>query len=400
MLDIDMTATLTDKDIGQVIDRCIIEESTKTYIPLKEKVRLRVELFNSLRKLDILTELLEDDEISEIMVNGANNIFVEKKGRLLRTDKHFESEDKLHTVIQQIVAGCNRRINESSPIVDARLPDGSRVNVVQNPVSLGGPVLTIRKFPHNEITMERLVQMGSIDKRVADILSLLVRAGYNIFISGGTGSGKTTFLNALSDFIPKDERIVTIEDSAELQIQGVENLVRLEAKGANIEGDNEITIRNLIKASLRMRPDRIIVGEVRDEAAIDMLAAMGTGHDGSLSTGHANSARDMVSRLETMVLMGMDIPLTAVRMQIASAVDIIIHLGRLRDKTRRVIDIEEVCKMFDGNVNLNKLFEFVELSEGDARVKGSMKKVNDLINTSKLMSAGLINQYREVWSEI
>ncbi len=400
MSNVNMAATLTDKDIGQAIDKCILEESTNTYIPLKEKVRLRVELFNSFRRLDILTELLEDDEVSEIMVNGADNIFVEKKGRLIRTDRHFENEEKLRTVIQQIVAGCNRRINESSPIVDARLSDGSRVNVVQNPVSLGGPVLTIRKFPHNEITMERLVKMGSIDKGVADILSLMVRAGYNIFISGGTGSGKTTFLNALSDFIPKDERIVTIEDSAELQIQGVENLVRLEAKGANLEGDNEITIRNLIKASLRMRPDRIIVGEVRDEAAIDMLAAMGTGHDGSLSTGHANSAKDMISRLETMVLMGMDIPLTAVRMQIASAVDIIIHLGRMRDKTRRVISIEEVCKEVGDNVNLNKLFEFVELPEGGDMVKGSLKKVNDMINLSKLKSSGLMKRYKEVLGEI
>lgn len=384
--DIDMSAEIMDEDIGRVIDKCILEESENTYIPLKEKVQLRIELFNSLRRLDVLTELLEDDEITEIMVNGPDNIYIEKSGHLIKTDKSFESEERLRSVVQQIVAGCNRRINESSPIVDARLKDGSRVNIVQNPVSLCGPVITIRRFPDKPVDMERLIELESLDKNVAFLLQILVESGFNIFISGGTGSGKTTFLNALSNYIPKEERIITIEDSAELQIQGVSNLVRLEAKNANLEGENAVTIRDLIKTSLRMRPDRIIVGEVRDAAAIDMLAAMGTGHDGSLSTGHANSAADMISRLETMVLMGMDIPIAAVRGQIASAVDIIIHLGRLRDGTRRVLSIEEVNGMTEGNVKLNSLFEFVETGEENGRLKGVLKKMNDIINVSKLES--------------
>ena len=395
--DIDMSAEIMDEDIGRVIDKCILEESENTYIPLKEKVQLRIELFNSLRRLDVLTELLEDDEITEIMVNGPDNIYIEKSGHLIKTDKSFESEERLRSVVQQIVAGCNRRINESSPIVDARLKDGSRVNIVQNPVSLCGPVITIRRFPDKPVDMERLIELESLDKNVAFLLQILVESGFNIFISGGTGSGKTTFLNALSNYIPKEERIITIEDSAELQIQGVSNLVRLEAKNANLEGENAVTIRDLIKTSLRMRPDRIIVGEVRDAAAIDMLAAMGTGHDGSLSTGHANSAADMISRLETMVLMGMDI--AAVRGQIASAVDIIIHLGRLRDGTRRVLSIEEVNGMTEGNVKLNSLFEFVETGEENGRLKGVLK-MNDIINVSKLESSGKLEMYREAYCEI
>lgn len=398
--DIDMSAEIMDEDIGRVIDKCILEESENTYIPLKEKVQLRIELFNSLRRLDVLTELLEDDEITEIMVNGPDNIYIEKSGHLIKTDKSFESEERLRSVVQQIVAGCNRRINESSPIVDARLKDGSRVNIVQNPVSLCGPVITIRRFPDKPVDMERLIELESLDKNVAFLLQILVESGFNIFISGGTGSGKTTFLNALSNYIPKEERIITIEDSAELQIQGVSNLVRLEAKNANLEGENAVTIRDLIKTSLRMRPDRIIVGEVRDAAAIDMLAAMGTGHDGSLSTGHANSAADMISRLETMVLMGMDIPIAAVRGQIASAVDIIIHLGRLRDGTRRVLSIEEVNGMTEGNVKLNSLFEFVETGEENGRLKGVLKKMNDIINVSKLESSGKLEMYREAYCEI
>lgn len=398
--DIDMSSEIRDDDIGRVIDKCILEESSNTYIPLKEKVQLRIELFNSFRRLDVLTELLEDDDITEIMVNGPDSIYIEKSGRLIKTDKSFESGEKLRSVVQQIVAGCNRRINESSPIVDARLSDGSRVNIVQNPVSLCGPVITIRRFPDKPIDIKRLIELDSLDAGVAELLRIFVKSGFNIFISGGTGSGKTTFLNALSNFIPKHERIVTIEDSAELQIQGVDNLVRLEAKNANLEGQNQITIRDLIKTSLRMRPDRIIVGEVRDAAAIDMLAAMGTGHDGSLSTGHANSAADMISRLETMVLMGMDIPLKAVRSQIASAVDIIIHLGRLRDGTRRVLSIEEVNGMVDGNVNLNKLFEFMETGEAGGRLRGVLKKINDIVNLGKLEHAGMLETYREVYSEI
>ena len=400
LADIDMSRTLEDDEIGRVIDKCILEESKNMYLPLKEKVQLRVELFNTFRRLDVLTEILEDECISEVMVNGFDSIFVEKKGKIMPSEKTFESEEKLKSVIQQIVADCNRRINEANPIVDARLRDGSRVNIVMNPVALSGPTVTIRKFPNMSIDMKRLIELGSIDSFVSKILELLVKAKYNIFISGGTGSGKTTFLNVLSNFIPKDERIITIEDSAELKIQGVENLVRLEARNANLEGDNSITIRDLIKTSLRMRPDRIIVGEVRDEAAIDMLQAMNTGHDGSLSTGHANSAEDMLSRLETMVLMGMDIPLAAIRKQIASAVDIIVHLGRLRDKTRKVIKICEVVGMENGEIKLNTLYEFSELGEKDGRIVGKLRKINDLLNVQKLMNFGLFNMYKEAQDEI
>ncbi len=400
MSDIDMSRDLADEDIGEVIDRCILEESKNMYLPLKEKVRLRVELFNTFRRLDILTELLEDEDVSEIMVNGWKNIFIEKKGKIEPYPKCFDSEDKLKSVIQQIVGDCNRRINEASPIVDARLKDGSRVNVVLNPVSLDGPVVTIRRFPKREIDMNALIELGSLDAVVAKILEILVKAKYNIFISGGTGSGKTTFLNALSEFIPKDERIITIEDSAELRIRGIKNLVRLEARNANLEGDNSISIRDLIKTSLRMRPDRIVVGEVRDQAAVDMLSAMNTGHDGSLSTGHANSAEDMISRLETMVLMGMDIPLEAIKKQITSAVDIIIHLGRLRDKSRRVLRICEVVGMEKGEVKLNTLFEFVETGETRKKIVGKLQKINDLINIQKLMDSGLMGIYEETCNEL
>lgn len=400
--EIDLSRELADEDIGRVIDRCILEETKNGYIPLKEKIGLRAELFNSLRRLDVLTEYLEDDDITEVMVNGCADIFIEKNGRITRAGHAFESEDKLRSVVQQIVAECNRRINEANPIVDARLRDGSRVNIVMNPVSLRGPVITVRKFPKETIDMDRLVQLGSINRAIIKIMSALVKAGYNIFISGGTGSGKTTFLNALSDFIPKDERIITIEDSAELQIKGIGNLVSLEARNANVEGENSISIRELIKASLRMRPDRIIVGEVRDEAAIDMLTAMNTGHDGSISTGHANSAEDMISRLETMVLMGVDIPLPAVRKQIASAVDIIIHLGRLRDGSRKVLKISEVVGMETGKdeILMNTLFEFFDTGEEKGRLTGTLIKINDLINTQKLMNTGMIELYKEGCREL
>ncbi len=392
---IDMSKEVTDEDVGRIIDQCLIEETQNVYIPLKEKLDIKQELFNDFRRLDVLTEFLEEEDISEIMVNGFQNIYVERKGSLYKTDKQFESEEKLSSVVQQIVADCNRRINDASPIVDARLRDGSRVNIVVPPVSLDGPVITIRRFPKSVIDMKRLVELGSIPSYMLGFFDALVKSRYNIFISGGTGSGKTTFLNALSDFIPKDERIITIEDSAELQIQGISNLVRMEARNANVEGKNSISIRELIKTSLRMRPDRIIVGEVRDEAAIDMLAAMNTGHDGSISTGHANSAKDMVSRLETMVLSGMDIPLLAVRKQISSAVDIIIHLGRLKDKSRKVLNISEVIEVRDGEVVLNTLFEYISDEEKANQNKGVLRKVNDLINISKLTSYGMLNVYEE-----
>lgn len=394
MYDIDLSRELSDAEVGGIIDRCILEEAGDTCMPVKEKVRLRMELFNSLRRLDVLTEYMEDDEVSEIMVNGYQNIFLEKRGGLIRAEKVFETEEKLLSVVQQIVAGCNRRINEANPIVDARLEDGSRVNIVLQPVSLAGPVVTVRRFPGQALTLERLIELGTLDGQTAHVLAVLVRAGYNIFISGGTGSGKTTFLNALAACIPKDERVITIEDSAELQIRGIDNLVRLEARSGNVEGSLSVSIRDLIKTSLRMRPDRIIVGEVRDQAAIDMLAAMNTGHDGSISTGHANSCEDMLERLETMILMGMDIPLAAVRQQIASALDIIIHLGRMRDKSRKVLKICEVTGMNDGEIVLNTLFELHECEKPDAGLLGVLQKTNDLICVQKLMHAGLMEEYR------
>ena len=393
--ELDLAQEMADEDIGRMIDRCIAEETKGQYVPLKEKVGLRVELFNSLRRLDVLTELLEDESVTEIMVNSVSDIFVERGGTLTRFEKGFSSEERLEAVIQHIVGDCNRRINAANPIVDARLVDGSRVCVVTRPISLGGPIITIRRFPKQRITMEKLIAMGSLDAGIAAVLQILVQAGYNIFISGGTGSGKTTMLNALSDFVPKDARIVTIEDSAELQIQGVENLVRLEARMANLEGENEITIRDLIKASLRLRPDRIIVGEVRDAAAIDMLQAMNSGHDGSLSTGHANSAEDMLTRLETMVLLDMEIPLLAVRRQIASAVDIVIHVSRLRDKSRKVIQICEVNGMEQGEIKLNSLFEFRESGIRNGKVQGMLHKVHDLMYLEKLQNAGLMGVFEE-----
>ena len=393
--ELDLAQEMADEDIGRMIDRCIAEETKGQYVPLKEKVGLRVELFNSLRRLDVLTELLEDESVTEIMVNSVSDIFVERGGTLTRFEKGFSSEERLEAVIQHIVGDCNRRINAANPIVDARLVDGSRVCVVTRPISLGGPIITIRRFPKQRITMDKLIAMGSLDAGTAAVLQILVQAGYNIFISGGTGSGKTTMLNALSDFVPKDARIVTIEDSAELQIQGVENLVRLEARMANLEGENEITIRDLIKASLRLRPDRIIVGEVRDAAAIDMLQAMNSGHAGSLSTGHANSAEDMLTRLETMVLLDMEIPLLAVRRQIASAVDIVIHVSRLRDKSRKVIQICEVNGMEQGEIKLNSLFEFRESGIRNGKVQGMLHKVHDLMYLEKLQNAGLMGVFEE-----
>ena len=397
--ELDLSKEPDDIVVADIIDRCILEACNNNGLPLKEKILLKRELFNTFRRLDVLTELMSDSDISEIMVNGTENIFIEKKGLIFQTEKSFDNLDKLKSVIQQIVADCNRRINDANPIVDARLKDGSRVNILVPPIALDGPILTIRRFPQHKIDMDRLVELGSIDRAMVNILSALVKAGYNIFISGGTGSGKTTFLNALSNLIPKDERIITIEDSAELQLQGISNLVRLEAREANVEGKNKISIRELIRTSLRMRPDRIVVGEVRDEAAIDMLTAMNTGHDGSLSTGHANSAKDMISRLETMVLMGVDIPLFAVRKQIASAVDIIIHLGRLKDKSRKVLNISEVVGMKEGEVVLSSLFEFVEVGENQGKVVGMLRKVNDLVNINKLCSSGMLDLYKEAQGE-
>ncbi|MDE6516469.1 MAG: CpaF family protein, partial [Acetatifactor sp.] len=326
----------------EIIDEVLLEEQLLRLLPVSESHRLRTELFYSLRRLDILQSLIEDPEITEIMINGPGSIFIERAGHLQELDMVFESEEKLQDVIQQIVAGCNRVVNEASPIVDARLSNGARVNIVMNPIALNGPIVTIRRFPDTPVTMEELIHWDSLTREAAEFLQLLVQAGYNIFISGGTGSGKTTFLNVLSGYIPHWERVITIEDSAELQLQGLRNLVRMETRNSNVEGCREITIRDLIRTSLRMRPDRIIVGEVRGAEAVDMMQCLNTGHDGSMSTGHANSARDMLSRLENMILMGMDIPLAAIRKQIVSGIDIIVHLGRLRDRSRKVLEVSEV----------------------------------------------------------
>ncbi|HIW83572.1 MAG TPA: CpaF family protein [Candidatus Dorea gallistercoris] len=386
--ELDLSREVQDEELTEIIYRVLQEAGRREYLPLAEKSALGRELFNAFRKLDLLQEFLEDEEITEIMINGTQSIFFEKQGRLFQSDKRFLSREKLEDVIQQIVAGSNRLVNEASPIVDARLADGSRVNVVLAPVALNGPIVTIRKFPRESITMKQLIDWQSVSQEVAGFLALLVQAGYNIFISGGTGSGKTTFLNALSEFIPKDERIITIEDNAELRILDVPNLVSLEARNANVEGSGEVTIRELIRSALRMRPDRIIVGEVRGAEAIDMLQALNTGHDGSLSTGHANSPMDMLSRLETMVLMGMDLPLAAIRRQIASGLDIIVHLGRLRDKSRKLLEVSEITAYREGEIELSPLYRYEETGEKDGKIQGIWKKDHGLAHTEKLLAAG------------
>ncbi len=381
-----------DDRVQDIIDELIMEEGREAYISLPQKQQVRIELFNSIRGLDILQELLDDDDVTEIMVNGTGGIFVERQGRISKWEKHFFSEEKLQELVQQIVAGCNRIVNESVPIADARLKDGARVNIVLAPVALNGPIITIRRFPNRPITMAQLIEWGAVTEEAVSFLKKLVKAGYNIFISGGTGSGKTTFLNALSDYIPKEERIITIEDNAELQIQGVDNLVKMEARRANTEGAHEVSIRELIKSSLRMRPDRIIVGEVRGEEAIDMLQSLNTGHDGSLSTGHGNSPRDMLSRLETMVFMGMELPVSAVRRQIASGIDILVHLGRLRDKSRKVLEIAEVSgyQYETEEILLRTLYEFRESGcKEEQKVQGRLEKCGDMVNTGKFLQAGI-----------
>lgn len=388
MEELDMTRDIEDDELTQLIYRVLQEASDRQYMSLAEKTALGKELFNAFRKLDLLQEFLEDDEITEVMINGTQYIFYERGGQIYRSDKRFVSKEKLEDVIQQIVAGSNRLVNEASPIVDARLADGSRVNVVLYPIALDGPIVTIRKFSKEAITMRQLILWESIDSEVSAFLATLVAAGYNIFISGGTDSGKTTFLNALSQYIPKTERIITIEDNAELKIQDVPNLVRLEARNANVEGKGEVTIRDLIKSALRMRPDRIIVGEVRSAEAIDMLQALNTGHDGSLSTGHANSPKDMLSRLETMVLMGMELPLPAIQRQIASGIDIIVHLGRLRDKSRKVLEVTEVLGYQKGEILLRTLYKYEETGELEGKIKGEWRKVHEITQKQKLLAAG------------
>jgi pilus assembly protein CpaF len=388
---VDMSREPDDSELHEIIDSVIEKNQDYRYMSIKKRQIIHKEIYSSIRGLGIIEELLEEPDITEIMINGPNNIFVEKKGRINKIDERFESENRLNDIIQQIVAKTNRRVNESNPIVDTRLEDGSRVNVILPPIALEGPIVTIRKFSKRGITIDDMISWGTISKEAADFLKMAVMAGYNIFVSGGTGSGKTTFLNVLSNFIPKDERIVTIEDSAELKLDSVDNIVRMETRQANSQGENVISIRDLIKASLRVRPDRIIVGEVRGGETLDMLQAMNTGHDGSMSTGHGNSPSDMMTRLETMVLMGIDMPLAAIRAQIATAIDIVIHLGRMRDKTRKVLEINEVVGIRNGQIELNRLYVFKEEPESDKnKVVGQLERTeNPLINKQKLERKGL-----------
>lgn len=387
---------LSDEELEEQISILVQQSLNGQLVPLDEKVKIVNQIYSSIRGFGILDTIMNDDDITEVMINGPDNIFIEKSGKLMRMDEHFESERRLEDVIQRIVGKAGREVNQANPIVDTRLPDGSRVNVVLPPIALCGPTVTIRKFSKTPMTIEMLIRYGSLTREIANKLEILVKAKFNIFICGGTGSGKTTFLNALSNYIPKDERIITIEDSAELQITGIDNLVSMETRNANSSGAGEINIKDLIKSSLRMRPERIVVGEVRGGEALDMLQAMNTGHDGSLSTGHANSTKDMLSRLETMVLQGAEgLPLDAIRQQIASAVDIIIHLSRLRDKTRKTMEITEVVGFKNGEIHLNPLYVFTEDENSTVeKVSGQLLRTeNKIINDFKLKLMG----YRGEW---
>ena len=386
-----------DKELEERIEQLVEQHLNDQYCSIDQRLSISRQIYSAIRGFGLLDSIMTDDSITEVMINGPDNIFIEQNGRLRKLEQHFESQRRLEDVIQRIVGQAGREVNQANPICDTRLPDGSRVNVVLPPIALCGPTVTIRKFSKTPMTIEKLIAYGSITQEIADKLELLVRAKYNIFISGGTGSGKTTFLNALSNYIPKDERVITIEDSAELQITGVANLVSLETRNANASGAGEITIRDLIKSSLRMRPERIVVGEVRGGEALDMLQAMNTGHDGSLSTGHANSTADMLSRLETMVLQGAEgLPLMAIRQQISSAVDIIIHLSRLRDHSRKTMAITEVLGLDDNNrIILNPLYEFVEDENSTLHhVSGALQRTNnEMQNVSKLQMAGLYERF-------
>ena len=383
---------LSDEQLTAEIENIVEEQTRGQYLSIQSRVDLVQQVYSSIRGFGLLDSIISDDTITEVMINGPDNIFIEKSGKLTKLDSSFESQRRLEDIIQRIVGMAGREVNQANPICDTRLPDGSRVNVVLPPISLCGPILTIRKFSKKPMTIEKLIEYGSITREIADKLELLVKAKYNIFISGGTGSGKTTFLNALSNYIPKDERVITIEDSAELQITGVDNLVSLETRNANASGAGEVSIRDLIKSSLRMRPERIVVGEVRGGEALDMLQAMNTGHDGSLSTGHANSTEDMLSRLETMVLQGASgLPLEAIRHQIGSAIDIIIHLSRLRDKSRKTMEITEVVGYKDGEIILNPLYVFQEDEHSTLeKVSGGLVRTeNPLKNDFKLKLSGI-----------
>lgn len=381
---------IDDTELIHRIEKSLFALADTRQFTSTEIKKLVARVFNAFRGLDALQPLIDDPQISEIMINSHREIFIEREGRMQQYNLEFESVDKLGDVIQAIVSQVNRVVNESSPVVDARLKDGSRVHVVLPPIALKGPTVTIRKFPSSPMTMDELVKRGALHEEAAQLLQRLVKAKYNIFISGGTGSGKTTFLNALSQYIPSDERVITIEDAAELQIRTVPNLVSLETRNANSEGKGALSMRDLIRASLRMRPNRIVVGEVRGAEALDMLQAMNTGHDGSLSTGHANGAKDMMSRLETMVLSGgANLPLAVTRQQIASALDIVIHLSRLRDGSRRVLEISELLGVEGGDIVLSPLYIFQEQLEEDGKVIGSLKFCNPLRNRWKLEMSGL-----------
>lgn len=387
---LDCGQDFSDRQVQQMIDALLCGAGLAGKLEVAARRTMSRELFSSIRGLDVLQELLADKDVTEIMVNGPDRIFVEKDGRLMRWEGRFESMARLQDVIQQIAAGCNRVVNEASPILDARLADGSRVNVVLSPVALNGPILTVRRFPREGMTLDRLVALGSLDEECRHFLELLVQCRYNIFISGGTGSGKTTFLNALSQAIPEQERIITIEDSAELQLKYAQNLVSLETRNANMEGCVPVTVRDLIRASLRMRPDRIIVGEVRGAEICELLTAYNSGHAGSMSTGHGNTARDMLLRMETMLLMGMDVPLSAIRRQIASGIDVLVHLGRLRDKSRKVLEIVEITGFSEGEIQTHTLYAFEEEGERSReRVTGRLVKKGDLVHVEKLEAAGL-----------
>lgn len=387
---------LRNEELEEKIEGLVQERTGNEYCSIGQKVSIVQQIYSSIRGFGLLDTIINDDTITEVMINGPDKVFIEKNGKLMKLDKKFESQQRLEDVIQRIVGLAGREVNQANPICDTRLPDGSRVNVVLPPIALCGPTLTIRKFSKTPMTIEKLIQYGSLTQEIAKKLELLVKAKYNIFISGGTGSGKTTFLNALSNYIPKDERVITIEDSAELQIVGIDNLVSMETRNANASGAGQITIRDLIRSSLRMRPERIIVGEVRGGEALDMLQAMNTGHDGSLSTGHANSTQDMLSRLETMVLQGADgLPLEAIKQQIASAVDIIIHLSRLRDHSRKTMEITEVAGCDDGKIILNSLYKFEEDENSTLeKVSGSLQRTkNKLQNDFKLRLYGFKDEF-------
>jgi pilus assembly protein CpaF len=386
---------LDNEQLQEQIHSYVFQQLRVRMIPMDTMVYVASQIYASIRGYGILDGIMSDDSITEVMINGADNIFIEKNGKLQKLNDKFESQKKLEDIIQRIVAKAGREVNQANPIVDTRLLDGSRVNIVLPPIALCGPTVTIRKFSKTPMTVEKLIEYKSITREIAGKLELLVRAKYNIFICGGTGSGKTTFLNALSNYIPRDERVITIEDSAELQITGVDNLVSLETRNKNSSGAGEITIRDLIKSALRMRPERIVVGEVRGGEALDMLQAMNTGHDGSLSTGHANSTKDMLSRLETMVLQGAaGLPLEAIRQQIASAIDIIIHLSRLRDKSRKTMEICEVSGYKDGEIILNPLYKFEETDKSTIqKVDGVLKRTdNKLEHDFKLKLSGIYEE--------